>query len=129
MGIAKLCQLDLMLLQTDYVVPVWVHMGSDILTRCTWLNGWEKGAYFPRPDAGSFVAKKAAVRSLDKRHIELILGPPVVPFLTPFLGEGSPTKVDYRKLGTLILTSLLENLEELQKAMRCCLEQKMVRSI
>ena len=32
------------------------------------------------------------------------LGPPVVPFLTPFLGEGSPTKIDYRKKGTLILT-------------------------
>ena len=25
------------------------------------------------------------------------LGPPVVPFLSPFLGEGSPTKIDYRK--------------------------------
>ena len=33
------------------------------------------------------------------------LGPPVVPFY-PFLGEGSPTKLDYRKkVGTLILTS------------------------
>ena len=28
----------------------------------------------------------------------------------PFLGEGSPTKADYRKTGTLILTSLLEDL-------------------
>ena len=28
----------------------------------------------------------------------------------PFLGEGSPTKLDYRKKGTLILTSLLEEL-------------------
>ena len=28
----------------------------------------------------------------------------------PFLGEGSPTKIDYRKKGTLILTSLLEDL-------------------
>ena len=26
------------------------------------------------------------------------VGPPVVPFLTPFFGwEGSPTKIDYRK--------------------------------
>ena len=39
------------------------------------------------------------------------LDPPVVPFLTPFLGEGSPTKIDYRKKGTLFLTSLLEDLE------------------
>ena len=38
-----------------------------------------------------------------------LLGPPVVPFY-PFLGEGSPTKIDYRKKGTLILTSLLEDL-------------------
>ena len=38
-----------------------------------------------------------------------LLGPPVVP-LYPFLGEGSPTKRDYRKKGTLILTSLLEDL-------------------
>ena len=28
----------------------------------------------------------------------------------PFLGEGSPTAIDYRKKGTLILTSLLEDL-------------------
>ena len=30
--------------------------------------------------------------------------------LPPFFGEGSPTKVDYRKKGTLILSSLLEDL-------------------
>ena len=28
----------------------------------------------------------------------------------PFLGKGSPTRIDYRKKGTLILTSLLEDL-------------------
>ena len=32
------------------------------------------------------------------------LGPPVVPFY-PFFGEGSPTKIDHRKRGTLILTT------------------------
>ena len=32
-----------------------------------------------------------------------------MPFLTNFLGwEGSPTKIDYRKVGTLIPTSLLK---------------------
>ena len=36
------------------------------------------------------------------------LGPPV-PFY-PFLGEGSPTKIDYRKKDTLILTSRLDDL-------------------
>ena len=49
----------------------------------------------------------------------LMLGPPVVPFY-PFSGEASLTKidytnsltkVDYTKKGTLILTSLLEDLE------------------
>ena len=37
------------------------------------------------------------------------LDPPVVLFY-PFLGVGSPTKTDHRKKGTLILTSLLEDL-------------------
>ena len=37
------------------------------------------------------------------------LGHPVVPFYL-VLGEGSPTKKDYSKKGTLILTSLLEDL-------------------
>ena len=41
------------------------------------------------------------------------LGPPVVPFY-PCLGEGSPTKMDYKKKGTLILTSLLEDLANCQ---------------
>ena len=39
------------------------------------------------------------------------LGPPLLPFY-PFVGEGSPTKIDYRKKGTLMLTSLLEDLVE-----------------
>ena len=30
--------------------------------------------------------------------------------LYPLLGEGSPTKIDYRKKGTLILTSPVEDL-------------------
>ena len=38
------------------------------------------------------------------------LGPPArCPFSPAFFGEGSPTKIDYRKKGTLILTSLLED--------------------
>ena len=44
-------------------------------------------------------------------EITCTLGPPLVPFY-PFVGEGSPTKIDYRKTKgfTLILTSLLEKL-------------------
>ena len=38
-----------------------------------------------------------------------LLGPPVVPFY-PFFGGRGPTKIDYRKKGTLILASLLEDL-------------------
>ena len=48
---------------------------------------------------------------LTKPHEEL--GSPLVPFCL-FFGEGSRTRIDYRKqIGTLILTSLLEDLEEL----------------
>ena len=44
---------------------------------------------------------------------------PVVPFY-PILGEGSPTKIDYRKKsGTLILTSLLEDLVVLGSKTGC----------
>ena len=51
-------------------------------------------------------------KRIKLRTVKLALGPPVVPFY-PFLGEGSPTKIDYRKkrVHTLILTSLLEDLE------------------
>ena len=38
-----------------------------------------------------------------------ILGPPVAPFCSLF-GEGSPTKIDYREKGALVLPSLLEDL-------------------
>ena len=33
-----------------------------------------------------------------------------MPFYQSFFGEGSPTKINYRKKGSLILTSLLEDL-------------------
>ena len=33
-----------------------------------------------------------------------------MPLYKIFLGEGFPTRIDYRKKGTLILTSLLEDL-------------------
>ena len=33
-----------------------------------------------------------------------------MPFLTPFLGEGSRAKTEYRQKGTLSLTYLLEDL-------------------
>ena len=41
--------------------------------------------------------------------------PPVVPFSTPFLGEASPTKLDYSKKGTHILSSLLEVVKERER--------------
>ena len=38
----------------------------------------------------------------------------------PFFGEGSPTRIDYGKKGTLILTSLLEDLGVQHSKMRKC---------
>ena len=55
------------------------------------------------------VAKSASLAPRKETVVEdvvLRLGPPV-PFC-PFLGEGSPTKIDYREKATLILPSLLE---------------------
>ena len=45
-------------------------------------------------------------------HIYIyILGPPVVPFYIFLWGKVSPTKIDYRKKGTVIVSSLLEDLD------------------
>ena len=50
------------------------------------------------------------VFKIEAGQFPIWLGPPVVPFY-PFLGQGSPTKIDYRtRTGTLIPTSLLEDL-------------------
>ena len=46
------------------------------------------------------------------------LGLPARCPFTLFLGEGSPTKIEYRKRGTLILTSLLEDLDSLEDAVK-----------
>ena len=42
----------------------------------------------------------------------------MVPFYI-FCGEGSPTKIDYRKKGTFILASLLEDLENDSDFLSC----------
>ena len=63
--------------------------------------------------SGAGLALSACVAYSDGRIgwiPDMLLGPPLVPFSRFFLGEGSTTKIDYRKKGTLILTSLLENL-------------------
>ena len=49
----------------------------------------------------------------NKYSSEQCLGVPELPIgvpFYPFRGEGSPIKIDYRKKGILILTSLLEDL-------------------
>ena len=61
----------------------------------------------------SYGFTQAAIAQWLRQH----LGRPVVPFY-PFFGEGSLTKIDYRKKGTLILTSLLEDLDILWLAWR-----------
>ena len=50
--------------------------------------------------------------SRNSSGLVMCLGPPArCPLFYPFFGRGcSPTKIDYREKGTLILTSLLENL-------------------
>ena len=45
------------------------------------------------------------------RGAEGIARSPSSALVPTFLGEGSPSKIDYRKKGTLILTSLLEGLD------------------
>ena len=49
-------------------------------------------------------------RSVNCLVLDVQLGLPVVPFLTPFFGKGSPTKIDYRNMRTLILTYLVVDL-------------------
>ena len=51
-------------------------------------------------------------RSVDLQSgfVVVFLGPPPVVPVCPFWREVSPTKIDCRKKGTLILTSLLEDL-------------------
>ena len=58
------------------------------------------------------VKGRQLLRSIFQPTSGPALGPPVVPFLTRFFlgGEGSPTEMGYRKKGTLILASLLEDL-------------------
>ena len=45
-------------------------------------------------------------------HVVTQTRSPSSALLSPLLGEGSPTKIDYSKKATLILTSLLEDLEK-----------------
>ena len=52
----------------------------------------------------------SCANSLFGRQLFILSGSPSFALLPTFLGEGSPTKIDYRHRGTLILTSLLEDL-------------------
>ena len=56
------------------------------------------------------------------------LGPPVVPFY-PFLGEGSPTRINDRKQGYPFLTSLLEDLVGRIEFHRLILRRRIIRSV
>ena len=61
------------------------------------------------PPAKLLEMGKNSKKYFKKARLKL-LSPPVVP-LYPFFGGGFPVKVDYRKKGSLILTSLLEDLD------------------
>ena len=70
------------------------------------------------PDAMSQKAKNPPPRGQSSD-----VGPPVVPFYRSFFGGGFHPKVGYRKKGTLMLTSLLEDLAtqtKLQRAHTAC---------
>ena len=54
--------------------------------------------------------KKVSVGEQERSYAVCLFSRSPSSALYPFLGEGSPTKMDYRKKGTLILTSLLEDL-------------------
>ena len=62
-----------------------------------------------QPTSGKKVIAMLAVEGINPscpsyNHAYNLLGPPVVPFLTVFWGEGSPTKIDktnkQKKVGT-----------------------------
>ena len=89
------------------------------LTCCLKFGGFlgHLSVHSQNPSVEASGARSVAIRLMtqakrpkrDGRDTNSCLGPPVVPFC-PFLGEGSPTEIDYRKKGALILTSLLEDL-------------------
>ena len=61
--------------------------------------------------AGGLCHVRARCKIAPNRNTEPQLGPTArCPFLTLFLGRVPHTKIDYRKKGTLILTSPLEDL-------------------
>ena len=63
----------------------------------------------------------ASKPELEKDKGQYALGFFSSALLSPFLGEGSPTKIDYRKKGTLVLTSLLEDLLEKDGGQYACI--------
>ena len=62
----------------------------------------------PRVPAGAMSRRRLWASKVEPSgSVRQNLGSPVVPF---FGWEDSPTKIDYRKKGTLTVTSLLEDL-------------------
>ena len=65
------------------------------------------------------ILQEASYRNMCKTSLFVVgaeipvLGPPVVPFYRFFLGEGSPTKIDYRKRSRVPTCSNLSNLGDL----------------
>ena len=86
------------------------------------VHSWGAGRMLVKDPAGAPTAAQwfsgtlfdfGLMDSHETRQIKSVpfLGPSArCPFTVSFFGEGSPTKIDYRKKGTLILTSLLEHL-------------------
>ena len=122
----------LMRCEQDFVHPQTYHRTPLGLLRVPILGslGLIRGPGPPRSDGNSKYSLAPVVHVgmlpawTKPGTLVHVLGPPVVPFSPLFGWEGFPTKIDYRKKsGTLILTSLLEDLvyPELQRwrVLRC----------
>ena len=84
--------------------------GLDFAARLTWVALKSSGQII-WPKASKALQTGSSVKDGPQKHSPRCL-PARCPFSPTFLGEGAPTKVDYTgKKGTLILTSLLEDLD------------------
>ena len=107
----SLCSVLLLMVESRRLVPIFclaLQQGAPFRSaRVCFVNASQKG--YPQQTVAAPGSLKQQSRRFPTRDCfkhdtlvvrgghGLVLGPPVVPFLTPFLGEGSPTKVDYRK--------------------------------
>ena len=92
--------------------PAWSLLAPRLVTDARGrrsAGGWRTARGRWRRTAWSRRSCAAPSPRRSRRWALVELGPPARGTVS-FLGAGSPTKIDYRKKGTLILTSPLEDL-------------------